>query len=594
MNRGKIRILGIAPYEGLKSIMQKIADERNDIDLTVFVGDLQEGAELAQKNFHKDFDIIISRGGTAELIGTMTNLPVIEISLSVYDILRAIKMGESFTSHYAIVGFPGITDSARLLCDLLQNQVEICTIHNASEVETILLDLKTRGYRTILCDMIANTTAKRLGMNAILITSGSESIGATFDQAVRLCHSHASLREENRFLQTIIQKDNHETLIFRENGSIFFTSLDPDGNDPITQLLQKETPISEDEHRFFKNIDGMLYSIVGRSLPFYDKSYTVFYIFPNKVPLATSKYGIRYQNQRDVENSFYNSFYNLTGSSSSLQSSIEQITPSDLPVMIIGEEGTGKERVADAIYTQSPLRNNALITIDFSMMNEKSWNFLINHYNSPFNDNGNTLHLKNIQILPEERRRQLLSIIIDMNLARRNRLIFSAISAQDGSLPSIYTDFINQLSCLTMFLPPLRERKEEIPALANLCLNSLNVNLAKEILGLEQGAMQLLCDYDWPSNYTQFKRLLNEMTLLTTTPYILETTVYELLRHEPQYSISTESASLPQSYLNLNRTLEDINRDIVQAVLANSGGNKSVAAKRLGISRTTLWRFLKE
>ena len=91
MNQEKIRILGIAPYEGLKSVMQKMAADRNDIDLTVYVGDLQKGAELAQKNFHGNFDVIISRGGTAEMIGSLTDLPVIEITLSVYDVLRAIK-----------------------------------------------------------------------------------------------------------------------------------------------------------------------------------------------------------------------------------------------------------------------------------------------------------------------------------------------------------------------------------------------------------------------------------------------------------------------------------------------------------------------
>ena len=57
MNQGKIRILGIAPYEGMKSIMLKLAKDRDDIDLSVFVGDLHKGAEIARKNFHEDFDI---------------------------------------------------------------------------------------------------------------------------------------------------------------------------------------------------------------------------------------------------------------------------------------------------------------------------------------------------------------------------------------------------------------------------------------------------------------------------------------------------------------------------------------------------------
>ena len=79
MSDKKVRILGIAPYEGMRSIMLKAAEARNDIDLTVYVGDLQEGAEIAKRSFHDNYDIIISRGGTAELIGQITPIPVVEI-----------------------------------------------------------------------------------------------------------------------------------------------------------------------------------------------------------------------------------------------------------------------------------------------------------------------------------------------------------------------------------------------------------------------------------------------------------------------------------------------------------------------------------
>ena len=101
--------------------------------------------KFAKRSFHDNYDIIISRGGTAELIGQITPIPVVEIPLSVYDILRAIKMAENFASRYAIVGFPGIISSAKLLCDLLQYKVETFTIHNSRQVEETLQMLKKRG-----------------------------------------------------------------------------------------------------------------------------------------------------------------------------------------------------------------------------------------------------------------------------------------------------------------------------------------------------------------------------------------------------------------------------------------------------------------
>ena len=105
--------------------------------------------------------------------------------------------------------------------------------------------------------------------------------------------------------------------------------------------------------------------------------------------------------------------------------------------------------------------------------------------------------------------------------------------------------------------------------------------------------MELLVNYDWPANYTQFKRILCELTTITSTPYILESTVARLLNQETVTNSPGESHS-PLARLNLNRTLDEIDRDIINAVLKETEGNQSAAAKRLGISRTTLWRLLKK
>ena len=116
----KIRILGIAPYEAMRSAMLRLARGHEELELNVYVGDLQQGAEIVRQHLDAYYDAIISRGGTAELIEQITDIPVVEIALSVYDILRAMKMAENYGKPYAIVGFPSITESAHFLCDLLQ------------------------------------------------------------------------------------------------------------------------------------------------------------------------------------------------------------------------------------------------------------------------------------------------------------------------------------------------------------------------------------------------------------------------------------------------------------------------------------------
>lgn len=591
----KVRVLGIAPYEGMKSIMLKLAGTRDDIELSVYVGDLYKGAEIAQQNFQENYDVIISRGGTAELIGKVTQIPVIEITLSVYDILRAIKLAENFSARYAIVGFPGITSSAHLLCDLLQYKIDIFTIHNLDEVQITLKGLKKKGYKMVLCDMIANTTAKQLGLNAILITSGTESINSAFDQAVKLCRSYANIREENKFLRNVIRGQSNQTVVFDNEGNLYFSTLSQEAGEEAIRLLKKEIPdaLACETHRIFKNIGGTLYSVTSKKMFCGRKEFVVFYFTASKIPLSSGKYGILYSGKKDVEDRFFNSFYSVTGAIGELSNTIEQMTQSQFPIMITGEEGTGKEQVAGAVYSQSQLKDNPLVTINCSLINDKSWTFLTNHYKSPFNDNNNTIYLKNIDALSESRRKQLLSIIVDMNLCRRNRMMFSCVCKREAPIPESCMEFVNLLSCLTLHLAPLKDQPDQIPVLANLYLSTLNVNLAKEILGLEPAATELLQQFDWPGNYTQFKRILNELAVITTTAYIAASSVSMLLEKEKTAAYTTAGSSQPLPF-DLDRTLDEINHDIIHIILNETGGNQSAAAKKLGISRTTLWRLLKE
>ena len=192
-----IRILGIAPYEAMKTAMCRLAQGREELEADVYVGDMQAGAEIVRRHADEYYDAIISRGGTAELIEQITDIPVVEISLSVYDILRAMKLAENYEERYAIVGFPSITESAHFLCDLLRYQIDIFTIRNEEEAEDTLKRLRKEGYRMVVCDMISYTKAKEQELNAILITSGVESIESAFDQALKISASHTREYQEN-------------------------------------------------------------------------------------------------------------------------------------------------------------------------------------------------------------------------------------------------------------------------------------------------------------------------------------------------------------------------------------------------------------
>lgn len=589
----RIRVLGIAPYEGMKTLMSSVVADYPQIDLTLFVGDMEQGLEIAWSNFHGDYDVVISRGGTAKMLQKNLALPVIEIDISMYDILCALKLADGLTGKTAMVSFANITSSAHLLCDLMKYNMDIYTIDSAEAVEPTLRQLQKNDYQSILCDMISNTTAKRLGLNSFLITSGVDSIRKAFDQALLLCRSQQRLRDENQFFRQLIQGQIGQTMVFDQDGNLFLSTLD-DPKPELLELLRRDLPESQlgAERRITRNLGRMLYAIRARRISTGSLTYTAFFFDARKTPLSPNQVGIRFSTRPEAENAFYSSIFSFAGSISDYQQDIEHISQSTAPVMVTGEDGTGKESIVSVLYMRSPLRNAPLVSINCSLLNDKSWAFLLEHHNSPLADQGNTLYFASIDALSEERRQQLLAVLSEMDVCRRNRVIFSCVCQPGEYTSAVGSLFMDKLCCLSLYLPPLRQMAERIPALVNLSLSHLNVDLPRQIVGADPEAITLLQNFQWPHNYTQFRRVIGELAVTATGSLITAENVRQALRkerHVGAFSPCAENAAAP---LNLNRTLDEISQDVARRVVEESGGNQTVAAKRLGISRTTLWRLL--
>ena len=131
--------------------------------------------------------------------------------------------------------------------------------------------------------------------------------------------------------------------------------------------------------------------------------------------------------------------------------------------------------------------------------------------------------------------------------------------------------------------------------ISSLYLNNLNVELNKQIIGFEPEAMKFLTDYSWPGNYNQFKRLINELVLISSSPYIKLNSVKKVIEKENSDLPVDQNSSNKFISLKIgkNKTLEEINSEIIEQILNYNNWNQSLTAKQLGISRTTLWRYLK-
>lgn len=592
MEESIVRVLGIAPFESLRTAIERAAEAYPGLRVDVQTGDLEEGVAIVRRSPPGDYDAILSRGGTAEMIRRVTNLPVVEIQTSVYDVLRCIRLAQNYSSLYAIVGFPSITEPAHILCDLLRYDIDILTVHAPQEVERTLRSLQEKGYRMVISDMVTHTVARRMGFDAFLITSGAESLHDALAQAQIQGACFRRMRRENLLLRQMTGQDEGILVALRADGSTVFCMPENPPEELLAALRQrvKEVP-RHAPLRFYLNARGALHSVTAQAAEVEGERLLCFHCHPTQIPLRAGRLGIRTLGKEECDHLFMNSFYSISGAMGELEGRLTPIAASRQAVMIFGEPGTGKEQIARAIYLRGPLVNSPLVVVDCTLMDDKNWDYLLGHHASPLNDSGSTIYFQHLEDLPATRQSELLSLIQETGMTKRVRLIFSCNCLEGAPVPEVGRMFVSRLGCLALRLPTLRSRSDEIPSLASLYLGSLNLELDKQISGFDPHAVELLRQYDWPHNYTQFKQVLHELATLATSSYIRSSAVAELLAK--QRAITRGTSAAPQSGVAIEgRTLEEITREVIEQSVAAHGGNQTAAARALGISRTTLWRVL--
>ena len=384
-------------------------------------------------------------------------------------------------------------------------------------------------------------------------------------------------------------------LLLNENGTLLYSTLQGNFLQAIQTQLQKEVPscLSKERRSFFITAANKLYAVSSRFVDTAPESYLIFCLTPSKLPVNHSKYGISILNREDTQNTLTTSICNTGSHAKKLRKDAKSMKKFSPNLMLTGEYGTEEDCLAYLYYIDSKLHNHPLYKINCDLLNEKNWNFLINSFHSPFTDNDNTIYISNLQKLSAEKQKWLLSVILDTNAHVRNRFIFSCCKEYKKPAPAVALEYANALDCIVIPVAPLREQKTDLPSMCALYINTLNEAFGKQLIALDDDAICALTEYDYPGNHAQLKRILKQAVIKTNSLYLSNSVIQDILVQERQLfpaRIDTASSSCIQ--LDCNLSLDEINRCVIQQVLKNCNGNQSVAARKLGISRTTLWRSL--
>ena len=588
----KIKLLVVAPYEGMNDIIRELLKDYDDVEADFFVANLNDAVKLLASLNLLEYDAVISRGGTASLISEKCSLNVYDVGLSSLDALRAIRLAQNFGQPFAIIGFENITKILHTLSELLQYDCHITTIAVESEAEIELRKLKSAGYEVVVCDVISAMIAPSIGIVPVIVTTGFEAVAQVLKQAIGFARSQIQTRQNLLHLTNVFQNSPYSCTVIDSKGNIVLSSLDSKDPAHISQYIREhlEELQTEQNRAFEKPWHGGFLSFFCAEQAVQNEQYRYLFARFHEHPKTNVSGSVRQISFAASEQPDF-SYFIGSGKQESIRLCIEKYASSSSPVLITGEIGTGKDNAAYLLHRLSTFRNSIFYQIDCESATSKNWNYLFRHHNSPFMQNKHTIYFRHADALDSETVQSLVSEIASTALDKRNRLIFSFAvkpNESEGAKKSVRL-LSSSLHLLTIHLLPLRERRDDIPLLCAHYINSLNASLGRQIAGFEPAALKAVQTFLWESNLIQFRRIVEALVLITSTAYISYENTMKLLSQE---SALWASGGTERFQFNLNQSLASINCDIARFVLHEENGNHSRAAERLGISRSTLWRML--
>lgn len=291
---------------------------------------------------------------------------------------------------------------------------------------------------------------------------------------------------------------------------------------------------------------------------------------------------------------------------------VRQVAPSKATVLIQGETGAGKDLIAQAIHNNSPRRDAPFVKLNCASIPEalveselfghvagaftgatrsRQGRFELADTGSLFLDEIGELTLplqaKLLRVLESrqfERLGDSRTVTVDIRLiAATHRPLLQMVS--EGTFRE---DLYYRLRVATVDVPSLRDRREDIPLLANYFLREANTANDKEVTAISRGAMDLLMRYDWPGNVRELRNIIEGMVVMARDSQALDT------NDVPNHVRTHSAPDISEIRIPMPSRMDEIERVAIEETLKLTGYNKERAAKTLGIGLRTLYRKIKE
>ena len=635
------KICVIAPYADLAELACAVGRE-TPIPFDVWEGNLEIGGAKAQQAEKEGAQVIVSRGGTASIIRQKVNVPVVEIQVTGYDVLRVMRplIGAGKTA--GIVGYFNVVKGCRYVCDILgisSREFILPTDYTEIDWDEIRARLRRiieeEGVDVLIGDTVAFANCVgNLGREVLLITSGRESILRAVEEAANLLSVREEEQKNAQRFEAVLNFVHDGVLATDQCGlltvvnpvaeKIFDVQRDEVLGLPVTSVIQ----------------DTRIDKVLASGSPEFDQlqQAPAGHILTNRIPIRVDGEvkGVvaTFQEVSQIEAAERKIRQNLYGKGMVTRYTFRDILTRDpqmkrliklakdyaktnATILIQGESGTGKELFAQSIHAYSPRAQGPFVAINCSALppplleselfgyvegaftgakrSGKIGLFEMAHNGTIFLDEigemDRTLQARLLRVLEE---RQVMRLGSDSLIPVNIRVL--AATNQDlrrlASQGTFRVDLLYRLNVLNLPMTPLRQRKVDIAYLAEYFLSRYQTEHKRRIEAIPPQISELLERYEWPGNVRELKNVMERLVLSAESGRIEADTVRLLLEEMQEiWKHPAIGAELPDL---LSGTLQQIKQRVIAQVLQFEGGNKSRAAKRLGVDRATIDRLAEE
>lgn len=633
------RILFVSTHKELTEMAGSISNELG-IPIHIYEGGIMRNGHLHAKNQEHNFDVIISQGGTAEAIKRIVSIPTISIEIRTIDFLNALFEAKEFGTTIGLVTYRSETiEDLYNLKELLNVDFEVFPYCNKEQLIKRINDATASGKPTLvgLGDCIIETASER-NLNAVLLKSGRQQVQEAIVSAKNICD--LSKREQQRAKQfkTIVDYTSEGIIALDENEIIVAFNpaaakmLDVFSSDvigtSIYEFMERKgfgILFGDGSQQVNKLITLNQTTLIINRIPIIvesSKSGTVI-TFQEAEKLQKLEQKVRVQLHKKGLVAKYR-FDDIVGTSRALQHSIQQAIKYGKTlstILISGETGSGKELFAQSIHNVSPRKNGPFVALNCAALPESLLESeLFGYEEGAFTGakkggksglfelaHKGTIFLDEIGEIPLSIQGRLLRVLQEKEVLRVGgdyilNVDIRVIAATNMDLYKMVNegkfreDLYFRLNVLNLRLPSLRERREDIPLLVDRFLQSLHLDASTPIKSIDPQAMERIQCYRWPGNVRELENFVEKMIILNESPTVTSGFVSELLEHHRVHEIDAvmEHDSDPSSVSIKMSSLKDMELQIIEQMNQITNGDRLLMAEKLGISRTTLWKRLKE